>query len=121
MCNNISEQMIFFVVKGRPIRKDMSARLLVFLLHCRRFPLLFCFAPLLSSNLKMIPNYQSINVFVKILSYGIEEPCSIRSRRCKYFPFYEGRSFSNILYLFIYEIEILIFQEIRIIAKMLML
>jgi hypothetical protein len=39
----------------------------------------------------------------------------------KSFPSYEGRSFSKILYKFIYETEIVTFQKIRIIVKMLML
>ena len=39
----------------------------------------------------------------------------------KSFPSYEGRSFSKILYKFIYETEIVTFQKILMIVKMLML
>lgn len=39
----------------------------------------------------------------------------------KSFPSYEGKSFSKILYKFIYETEIVTFQKILMIVKMLML
>ena len=39
----------------------------------------------------------------------------------KSFPSYEGRSFSKILYKFIYETEIVTFKKILMIVKMLML